>query len=63
MSGEGDKYSGGGYSPRRRRTSLSPPPLLTSSGGHQNMYGWQAGGKYPTGMLSFLPSITLVAER
>ena len=26
MSGEGDKYSGGGYSPCRHRTSLSPPP-------------------------------------
>ena len=31
-----------------------PTPLaLTSSGGHRNMYGWQAGGTYPTGMLSW----------
>ena len=29
-----------------------PPPVLTASGGHQNTYGWQAGGTYPTGMLS-----------
>ena len=29
-------------------------PLLTPSGGHQNMYGWQVGGGYPTGMLSCL---------
>ena len=28
------------------------PTLLISSGGHQNMYGWQAGGTHPTGMLS-----------
>ena len=27
------------------------PPVLTSSGGHWNMYGWQAGGTYPAGML------------
>ena len=27
--------------------------LLTSSGGHQNTYGYQAGGKHPTGMLSW----------
>ena len=26
--------------------------VLTSSGGHQNTYGWQAGGTHPTGMLS-----------
>ena len=25
--------------------------LLAPSGGHQNMYGWQVGGPYPTGML------------
>ena len=29
-----------------------PPPALTPSGGHQNTYGWQAGGTHPTGMLS-----------
>ena len=30
-----------------------PPPLvLTPSGDHQNTYGWQVGGTYPTGMLS-----------
>ena len=27
-------------------------PVLTSSGGHQNNYGWQAGGMHPIGMLS-----------
>ena len=29
-------------------------PLLTPSSGHHNMYGWQVGGGYPTGMLSCL---------
>ena len=28
--------------------------LSTISGGRQNMYGWQAGGTHPTGMLSCL---------
>ena len=28
------------------------PLLLTPTGGHQNMYGWQAGGTHPTGVLS-----------
>ena len=31
---------------------LTPPKVLTSSGGHQNMYGCQAGGMHPTGMPS-----------
>ena len=31
-----------------------PPPGPTPSGGHQNTYGWQAGGTHPTGMLSCL---------
>ena len=31
---------------------LTPTPLLTLSDGHQNMYGWQAGGTHPTGMFS-----------
>ena len=28
------------------------PLALTPSAGHQNTYGWQAGGTHPTGMLS-----------
>ena len=28
------------------------PPVLIPSGSHQNMYGWQASGTHPTGMLS-----------
>ena len=31
-----------------------PLPMLIPSGGHQNRYGWQAGGMDPTGMLSCL---------
>ena len=27
-------------------------PALTPSGGHQDTYGWQAGGKHSNGMLS-----------
>ena len=49
----GDEYSGGvgtwGVSTQGVGTH---PLLLTPSGGHQNMYGWQAGGTHPTGMLS-----------
>ena len=29
-----------------------PVGILTCSGGHQNTYGWQAGGTHPTGRLS-----------
>ena len=31
-----------------------PPQVLTPSGGHQNTYSLQAGGRYPTRMLSCL---------
>ena len=31
-----------------------PPPVPTPSGGHQNTYGWQAGGTHPTGMFNCL---------
>ena len=30
----------------------SLPLVMTSSGGHQKTYGWQAGGSYPTWILS-----------
>ena len=30
-----------------------PPPVLTFSHGHRNTYGWQVGGKHPTGMHSY----------
>ena len=29
-----------------------PQPVLTSGDGHQNTYGWQAGGTHPTGVVS-----------
>ena len=49
-----DEYSGGIHPPPQTwDLSLDThPPLLTPSGGHQNMYGWHAGGTHPTGMLS-----------
>ena len=43
-SREGGRYT--------QQVGIATPMVLTSSGGHQNTYGWQAGGPYSTGMLS-----------
>ena len=44
--------------------TLGPTPalILTHSGGHQDMYGWQAGGTHPIGML-FLFNIRLTTVK
>ena len=36
------------------------PMVLTSSGGHRKMYGWQAGGTHPTGMLSCMGNVLVI---
>ena len=38
------------------------PPLLTPGGSHQNMYGWQASGTYPTGMFPCTNLFTKLAS-
>ena len=45
------EHPGGGYSSLGQGVGKRPQ-LVTSSGGQQNVYGWQAGGTHPTGMLS-----------
>ena len=54
MSREGEYSRGreGGY-PWTWNLGYPLPLLLTRSGSHQNIYGWQAGGTHPTGMLSY----------
>ena len=43
--GQGIQEGGGGYASWDRYTPRLGilTPILTPSGGHQNMYGWQAG--------------------
>ena len=36
------------------------PMVLTSSGGHRKVYGWQAGGTHPTGMLSCMGNVLVI---
>ena len=52
--GTGSEYSGSEYPEvsTQGESGGYSPLLLTPSGGHQNMYGWQAGGTHPTEMLS-----------
>ena len=48
-----DMRPGGGEYPPPWKWDLEHPfPVLIPSGGHQNTYGWQAGGAHPPGMLS-----------
>ena len=52
MSGEGVSMSRGGGGYPMPHGIPTPSMVMTCSSSHQNMYGWPAGVKHPTGMLS-----------
>ena len=47
----------------RRGTPSHPDPMLMTSGGRRSLYGWQAGGTHPTGMLTSYCWIWLEVRR